>query len=322
MELSICEECQKAVKLIIRGGDQTCPECSTVQSERVIDDGKEWREFDNDDDTGKDRARVEINDDDFNMLGTFTSMNNYGSAAGSKSLTTKIILKCNSIVNESQKKEQTLKEVFKRVAELSTKLGLSGNKIEQDAKRVVQKVEGIKNNNLRGLKKDTFLVAVLLFASKQQKGGKTLKSVTRVTGLNEKEVKRYYKMLLREPSFRNPDERIENKPTTNQVEELVRVYSNQLFPGDHQMINLSLDVAFKSIEFLEGTRPSSIAAASVMYVLKIKSGFNASKQRELAQMAGVTCNTVRKVLKKIDAHTDQLPYSVFGLEKCNMNEEQ
>jgi transcription initiation factor TFIIIB Brf1 subunit/transcription initiation factor TFIIB len=125
------------------------------------------------------------------------------------------------------------------------------------------------------------------------------------------------------------------KTTSQHVSELVEVFSNKLKLSFATAMR-SKELALKSLDFLEGKRPQSIAAASLMFVLQgtflcntvnndinnnntlesliIKITISAAyktyvnstdllkspyKQQELAQVAGISANTLRNVYKRI-----------------------
>lgn len=71
-------------------------------------------------------------------------------------------------------------------------------------------------------------------------------------------------------------------------------------------------VAEKAIDFLEGKRPSSIAAASVLFIFQLLRLQN--KVNELANVASISPNTLRSVYKEI--------CKVLTLTQTNANEEE
>jgi transcription initiation factor TFIIIB Brf1 subunit/transcription initiation factor TFIIB len=67
---------------------------------------------------------------------------------------------------------------------------------------------------------------------------------------------------------------------------------------------------------LEGKRPSSIAAASILFILRLMQ--MPFKQQELSNVAGISANTLRNVHKEINNHIDQLPPHLFALKKLGV----
>jgi len=63
--------------------------------------------------------------------------------------------------------------------------------------------------------------------------------------------------------------------------------------------------------FLEGKRPSSIAAASLLFILQLMNIDH--KQQEVAVIANVSTNTLRNVHKELHNHIEQLPSHIFQL---------
>jgi len=281
-------------------GDYICNRCGVVQPEQVIDTGKEWRDFENDD-KGGDRSRAEKVEDDFKTLGTGISVSNYGSTAASS--TAKALSKYSRLASHD-KSEQHLKDAFARINELGETLQLPAI-IKQTAKEVVKKFEKQRDKNMKGMKKDAFIVAVLLVACKMEQGGRTLKGIARSTNIDEKESKRFYKMLIRDSKVTPMDSR---KSTSNEVQELVDVFCNKL-QQPYAVAKESKEVAINAMNFLEGKRPSSIAAASILFILNLM--HLQYKQQDLANIAGISANTLRNVYKEINKNIDQLPPHLF-----------
>jgi len=302
-----CGDTSGEFDLDYSAGQYVCLKCGVVQPEQVIDSGKEWRNFENDD-KGTDRARAEKVDDDFHTLGTHISTSNFGSS--SVSLQAKALSKYSKLAAIGENKnENQMKEAFQRLNELCESLQLP-SLINQTAKDILRQFEKQRDKNMKGYKKDAFLVAVLLLSCKQAQGGRTLKSLARATDIEEKEIKRFYKMLLRDSSITSMGDN-DRKSTVHQTQELVEVFCNRL-QQPFQVIKDAKEVSAKAISFLEGKRPSSIAAASILFVLNVMRLQH--KQQELATVAGISANTLRNVYKEINKNLDQLPSHLFQLK--------
>lgn len=73
--------------------------------------------------------------------------------------------------------------------------------------------------------------------------------------------------------------------------------------------SLCIGVAEKAIDFLEGKRPSSIAAASLLFIFNLLGLQN--KVNELANVASISPHTLRNVYKDICQNLDRLPVHLF-----------
>jgi transcription initiation factor TFIIIB Brf1 subunit/transcription initiation factor TFIIB len=82
------------------------------------------------------------------------------------------------------------------------------------------------------------------------------------------------------------------------------------------IIKEAKEVASKAIGFLEGKRPSSIAAAAILFIFNIHQ--TTHKQQDLANVAGISTNTLRNVYKELNKHIDQLPNHLFQI-KANVH---
>jgi len=202
-----------------------------------------------------------------------------------------------------------LKESFRKVNELSEILQLP-TLIRQNAKDILRQFEKKRPKNMKGLRKDSFILAVLLLAAKQEQGGRTLKSFSRATNVEEKEIKKFYK-LLRDRYIKEYTETRARKPIEEEVKELVEVFSNKL-QQPFYIIKEAKEVGGKAITFLEGKRPSSIAAASILFVANVHQ--LPCKQQELAVVAGISTNTLRNVMKELNKNIDHIPNHLFQIK--------
>jgi len=306
-ERPICTYCGAAEEFNVdfSSGCVICTVCAAVQPEQIIDVGKEWRDFENDD-KGTDKQRAEKVDDDFHSLGTGISQMNYGSygiSAAAKNLS-RYSLKA---VSETDKVELHLKEAFIKVNELAEVIQLPSI-IKQTAKEILKHYEKFRDRSMKGYRKDAFIVAVLLIACKQEQGGRTLKSISKSTNIDEREIKRFYKMLLKDPKLITLGES-NRKTAAQQAEDLVEVFCNQL-KQPFSIAKEAREVATRSINFLEGKRPSSVAAASILFVLN---AFQLPcRQQDLAVIAGISANTLRNVYKELSKNVEQLPPHLFS----------
>jgi len=278
-------------------GNYVCRECGAVQTEQVIDERKEWRDFDNDESVPS-KSRAEIIDDDFNSLGTEISTFNYGSSGISTE--SRNLTKYSKMAQSSlDKSEHYLRDSFCKLNDLSEILQLP-NLIRQTAREILRQFEKKRDKNMKGIRKEAFILAVLLIASKQEQGGRTLKGFARITNTEEKDIKRFYKLLLKEQL----NLLTERRPIEGEVKELVEVFCNKL-EQPFQVVKEVKEVASKALGFLEGKRPSSVAAAAILFIFTVHQ--TPHKQQELAAIAGISTNTLRNVYRELNKKIEQLP---------------
>jgi len=284
-------------------GDFICSNCGVVQPGTMIDTGKEWRDF-GDEERSEEKVRAERVDEDFNGLGINISIST--SSTGTKSLE-----KYSKIASATtSKSERNLKQSFKKLNDFTELLQIPAL-IKQTAKEILKLFEKKRQKNVKGYKKDAFLVAVLLAACKQEQGGYTLKALSKSTNIEEKEIKKYYKILLRDPDIFNVSHKpTEKKEIYSQVADLIEVFCNRLNQPFY-VAQEAKEVARSSMGFLEGKRPSSIAAASLLFILQLMNIDH--KQQEVAVIANVSTNTLRNVHKELHNHIEQLPSHIFQL---------
>jgi transcription initiation factor TFIIIB Brf1 subunit/transcription initiation factor TFIIB len=272
-----------------------------VQPEKVIDETREWREFAPEEGGGQERSRAEKVDEEFQSLGTEISSTNFGSNTISQ--TAKSLSKYSKMAStEESRVEQYLKESFVRINELCELLGLS-QLIKQSAKEVLKVYDKKRSKNTKGHRKDAFLVAILLIACKKHHCGRTIRTLSRAAFMDERDVKKYYKNLLKDPSLLNVGNG--EKSMEREVAELVEVIGNKL-GQPFSIIREAKGISAQGISFLEGKRPASIAAASLLYALSVTS--EDIKHNDVCVAAGVSINTLRNVFKELRLHVDYPVY--------------
>lgn len=285
-----------------QSGDFVCNKCGVVQPGPLIDDSREWREFATEEGGGQERSRAERVDEEFHSLGTDITVTNYGS--NTLSQTAKSMTKYSRMaVTEESRAENSLKESFARINELSEVVGLP-QVIRQSAKEILKVFDKKRNKNMKGRKKDPFLVAILLVACKHYHCGRTIKSLSNAAYLDERDVKKYYKLLLRDPTLVNTAS-IGEKSLEREVAELVEVVGNKL-KQPFSIIREAKSISAQGITFLEGKRPASIAAASLLYALSVVP--EDIKQIDVCIAAGVSMNTLRNVFRELRLHVDYPVY--------------
>lgn len=306
-EFQTCIGCQGGELITdYSSGDVVCMNCGIVQPDKVIDTGKDWRDFENTDEISE-KAHAEIVDEEIGGLGTEISNFTY---TGSFSTVSKTLSKYSQWVSSQNKSESYLKSVFARMNELCDILKFPSC-VKHTAKDIIKVFERKRESKMKGFKKDSFLLATLLIASKQERGGFSLKELSRATNTDEKEIKRYYKILLRGNYVSMLGIEQKRKSTQDEVLELVGQFCARL-QHPFSFEKAAKEIAMKSVEFLEGKQPSSIAAASILFVWSLSENSN-KNQRKLAGVASISTNTLRNVYKEICQHSNQLPTHVFNV---------
>jgi len=295
---NICVSCENGNEFILdfASGDYICAKCGCVQPEHVIDEEKEWPEYD--EEKGESNIRAE-RVDEFGTLGTAvpTGLPDIEEGSGSTRYS-KIMTKEDRVANQ-------VKFSYARVNELSETLQIPSI-VKQTSKAIIKQFFE-KGSNLKGLKKDAFIVAVILIASKKEQGARSLKGLARQTNIAESDIKRFYKVLIRDSDLNT--KRDENS-MSHQVVDMVEQFCNRLRIS-FGLIKEATLVAESSIHFLEGKRPSSIAAAAILFMINLKGLHKDHKQADLATVAGISTNTLRNVYKELTNNIEQIPAQVF-----------
>lgn len=243
-------------------------------------------------------------DDEFYTLGTVIGTNSNNKTSQIARLT----YKHSKLLKSDNEEETLLKKAYAEINDLADKLDLPDH-LKNTAKEILRLYLNKKRGDpkLKIMKKYEFLVAVVFYACKHEFGGRTIKNISEQTEVEPKKIKRYYKQLIRERYLSielnggDPPQKIRREVTN-----LVEVFISRLnLENPKPIIRAACKIGENSLHFLEGKKPSSIAAASIFFILTFM-GISC-KQQELADIAGISPNTLRSVYKELYENTNKLP---------------
>jgi len=290
-----CGDSHSEFILDFASGDYICSLCGCVQPEQVIDSQKDWPDYD--EEKGESNAHAE-KVDEFGDLGTQIPTGILEEDGSRSSKYTKVLTKEERVSNH-------VKFAFSKVNELCETLQIPSI-VKQTAKGILKQFFE-KGSNLKGLKTDAFIVAVLLIASKQEQGARSLKTLARQTNIHEKDIKRFYKVLIKGTEWTSI------KEMSHQVSDMIEQFCNRL-QISYSIIKGAKAVAESIIPFLEGKRASSIATTAILFIVNLRGLQKTYKQSDLCAIAGISVNTLRNVYKEVTDNIDKIPARVFSIE--------
>ena len=290
---SASERCQRCGKGTMRTdndtGEMFCSKCGFVATERVEQEGPEWRSFSKDD--GQDRTRTGTPTSlAMHDMGLATIINPINKDATGKPLSASMkstIERLRTWDSRSQVHEpvdRNFRQAFSELDRLKDKLALSDAVIEKTA-YIYRKA--LDKGLVRGRSIPALVAAALYAACRNTETPRTLTDVANGINIKRKDVARCYRLLLRELDLK--------MPVVDPIKGMSRIAS---------IADLSEKTKRKALEFLQeatrievsaGKDPMGLAAAA-LYLACVMIGENKT-QKDIAQAAGVTEVTIRNRYK-------------------------
>jgi transcription initiation factor TFIIB len=266
-----------------------CSKCGFVATDRVEQEGPEWRAFSKDE--GDNRTRTGTPTSlAMHDMGLATIINPQNKDATGKPLTASMkstIERLRTWDNRSQVHEpvdRNFRQAFSELDRLKTKLALSDAVIEKTA-YIYRKA--LDKGLVRGRSIPGLIAASLYAACRNTETPRTLTDVANGINIKRKDIARCYRLLLRELDLK--------MPVVNPIKCISRISSiAELSEKTKRKAVEILDQATK-IELSAGKDPMGLAAAA-LYLSCVINGDNKT-QKDIAVAAGVTEVTIRNRYK-------------------------
>ena len=268
-----------------------CEKCGLVIDADLIDQGPEWRAFDNDQHEKKSRIgspmTYRLHDKGLSTSISWQNRDAYGHSIPPRNRAQLYRLrKWHTRTRISDGTEKNLSLALSSLDRMSSMLNLPRN-IRETAAMIYRKASRLKLT--RGRTIEGITTAVLYAACRQCNVPRTLEEISNVSQIKKKEVGRNYRNISRKLKLRI-------LPTVPQ--DYISRFCGQL--------NLSTDVQVKAIEILKkalseeltsGRGPTGMAAAAI-YISSVLCGERRT-QRDVSEVAGVTEVTIRNRYKEL-----------------------
>jgi len=284
-----CQRCNKgAILTDSNTGEMFCSKCGFVATDRVEQEGPEWRAFSKE---GDNRTRTGTPTSlAMHDMGLATIINPQNKDATGKPLTASMkstIERLRTWDNRSQVHEpvdRNFRQAFSELDRLKTKLALSDAVIEKTA-YIYRKA--LDKGLVRGRSIPGLIAASLYAACRNTETPRTLTDVANGINIKRKDIARCYRLLLRELELK--------MPVVNPIRCISRISSiAELSEKTKRKAVEILDQATK-IELSAGKDPMGLAAAA-LYLSCVINGENKT-QKDIAVAAGVTEVTIRNRYK-------------------------
>ncbi len=275
-------------------GEIICRSCGLVIDSKNISLGKEWRDFEDEEESELKRS------------GAPTSYTKYDLGMGTAIGTEKDMF---SLDKKQRYKLQRLKKWQKRlstVMEKNLKIALGElrrlasylnlpHSIEEEAAKIY--TEAVQRNLVRGRSIEAVVAGVIYAACRRHNIPRTLDEISDASGIDKKEIGRSYRYITREL-------KIKILPS-NPVDYISRFASVLNYSPQTQSRGIEILSKALNLDLTSGRGPIGIAAAA-LYIAGLLEGERRT-QREISEVSGVTEVTIRNRYKEI--------ISLLGLEE-------
>ncbi len=267
-------------------GEIVCRTCGLVIDSKNISLGKEWRDFEEDDDSEMKRSGAPTSYTKYD-LGMGTSI---GSESDTYSLDKKQRYKLQRLKRWQKRlstvMEKNLKIALGELRRLSSYLHLPTS-IEEEAGKIY--TEAVQKNLVRGRSIESVVAGVIYAACRRQNIPRTLDEIADASGIDKKEIGRSYRYITREL-------KIKILPS-NPVDYISRFASVLNYSAETQSRGIEILSQALSLELTSGRGPIGIAAAA-LYIAGLLEGERRT-QRDISEVSGVTEVTIRNRYKEI-----------------------
>jgi transcription initiation factor TFIIB len=287
MELKIkkCPECG-STNLIYDSekGEIICANCGLVIEENIVDLKKEWRSFD-EGDQSRARATGHLTYTKADQgIGTAISSSQLGKLSQKDRSRYLKLKKWQSRLSSSI--EKNLRSAMNDLKKLVDLLKLPPG-VEEEAAYIY--TLAVQKSLVRGRNIDTIIVASIYIALRKLEIPRTLDEIVKITGIPKKEIGKIYRLLSKELGIKiNP---------INPIDYIYR-FAN--------LLHLKQDTLLKAIDLLKEAqnkklvagRSATGVAAAVLYIACVLNR-ERKTQKEIAEIAGVTEVTIRNRYREL-----------------------
>ncbi len=265
--------------------------CGLVLTDRIIDEGPEWRALDQE--RRDKRARVgapltfTIHDKGLSTMIDWRNRDSYGKDLAPKRRAQIYRLrKWQRRIRVSDATERNLAYALSELDRMASSLGLPRNVREIAAMLYRRAVE---QRLIRGRSIEGVAAAALYAACRQSRIPRTLDEVAEVSRVGKKEIGRSYRFIARELHL--------SIPPTSPIDYVPRFISELKLLGEVQAQAIQILKMAANNGLTSGRGPTGVAAAAI-YVASVLANSRRT-QREVAAVARVTEVTVRNRYKEL-----------------------
>ena len=291
-EIQRCSECG-STRLMrdYENAEIVCMDCGFVVATKIVDQGPEWRAFDNEQQEKRARAGAPltftIHDKGLSTVIDWHDKDVYGKRiAPDQKAQIYRLRKWQRRIRVLDATERNLAFALSEITKVANNLSLP-NSIFETASIIYRKA--VKEHLIRGRSIQGISAASVYIACRQCGLVRTLDEIATASSISRKEVGRSYRFLVKELNYFIP-------PTN--PSHYVSKFSNQLtMQGKVDEIAGKILKIARELKLTSGRGPTGIAAAA-SYIASVLTG-ERKTQREIAEIAQVTEVTIRNRYKEL-----------------------
>jgi len=298
-EITRCPECGSTrLAQDYKRGELVCKQCGLVIEDRYIDQGPEWRAFDQEEQNKVARTGAPVqHPSDLPTVIDWKNTDSYGRAIPTRNRPSIYRLrKWQRRVSRRQTSRGNMAAALSRCDRMSSSMELPRRVREATAMLYRRAVE---QRLIRGRSIEAVTAAALYAACRQCGVPRTFEEVADSSGVDRKEIGKTYRFLSRE---------LKLKLMPLQPQDYLSRFCRKLDLGEG-IERAALDILRRTKEqgLTSGRGPTGIAAA-IIYITTLQGGENRT-QSDVAAVAGVTEVTIRNRYKEV---AEQLHLDIPG----------
>jgi len=283
-----CPECGGINLFVNREkGEIICKDCGLVIEDKMVEFGKEWREFESDGKeqsgrrTGAPMTYTQFDQGLGTEVGRKADLFNLGSKDRNKFFR---LRKWQYRISTAI--ERNLKLALAELKRVSSYLKLP-KMVEEEAAMIY--TQAVQRGLVRGRSMESVVSGALYAACRRHEVPRTLDELSEASGIEKKEIGRTYRFVTRELGI--------TILPSNPADYIARFASSLKLTAESQSKAVEILEKAQQAELTSGRGPTGIAAAS-LYVSALIHGEKRT-QREVADVAGVTEVTIRNRYKEL-----------------------
>ena len=287
-----CPECgNKKLTRDYEKGEVVCSNCGLIVADNMADAGPEWRAFDAEQREKRARGGAPIKFMRPNK-GLVTEIDQYNRDIRGAKISPKKqaqlyrMRKWHKRASIASSMERNLAIALSELDRIASYLGLPDS-IRESAALLYRKC--IKAELIRGRLIESVVSAVIYATCRMQGIPRTLDEISRVSGIEKKEIGRAYRFVRRELDI--------NVPLTDPAQYVPKFVAALKLSGGAQERAIGLLKKAIAKGLISGRGPTGVAAAAV-YIASAMSGERRT-QKEVADVAGVTEVTIRNRYREL-----------------------
>ncbi|MBN1800079.1 MAG: transcription initiation factor IIB [Candidatus Lokiarchaeota archaeon] len=291
-ELNICSDCgNKDVILDESRAEITCNVCGLVISQKIIDNGPEWRAFSSDELNKKARvgapSTLTLHDKGLSTIIGWKNKDAFGKNISPKMKADVYRLRKWNVRTRTNKSiDRNLAHAMNELDRFSSQLNLSKD-IKESAAYIYRKMAN--KNLIRGRSIEAMLIASIYLSCRLNRIPKTIEDFLEFASVDKRKIARCYRLILQELKLN-----INVSSPTNFVPRFCAELN--LSGRTQNRAALILELAKKS-RLTAGKAPTGLAGAA-LYVAAIQEGEHRT-QKEISLATGVTEATIRNRYKEL-----------------------